>query len=162
MSSKKRIINYNYLNCIQTNGSVIKLFDSISNNFITNTTYYLNFNLMGTNLKKKSFLKTNNYFFFYFNKKKNNYFNFFNKHFLKKLINFSDNWYDSKPYNNNTFFLKKIVIFNFEKKDKKSKIKKKIKELFINKECVIFNNLFIIKILNKFSKKIMFNSFFNI
>lgn len=161
MFSKKRIINYNYLNCIQTNGSVIKLFDSISNNFITNTTYYLNFNLMGNNLKKQSFLKTNNYFFSYFNKKKNNYFNLFNKHFLKKKINFSDNWYDSKPYNN-TFFLKKIVLFNFEKKDKKGKTKKKIKQLFINKECVIFNNLFIIKILNKFSKKIMFNSFFNI
>ena len=159
MLSKKRIINYNYLNCIQTNGSVIKLFDTISNNFITNTTYYSNFNLM--DLKKQSFLKTSNYFFSYFNKKKNNYFNFFNKHFLKEIINSSDNWYDSKHYNN-SFFLKKTVIFNFEKKDKKGKIKKKIKQLFINKECVIFNNFFIIKILNKFSKKIMFNSFFNI
>ena len=64
MFFKKRINNYNYINNIQANGSVIKLFDSISNQFLTNTTFYLKFK--DKIFKNNSFLKIRNFFFFFF------------------------------------------------------------------------------------------------
>ena len=162
MLFKKRIINYNYVNNIQTNGSIIKLFDSISSNFLTNTTFYLKF--IKLNYKNNLFLKIKN-FFFYRSKKKNNLnLLYFQNNYLKNNYNYI--------YFENTMFKNKKLFFNREKKKKKKNrreldLKKEVKKkkkffLNISKQCAIYNNVFILNILNKFKKKIINNIFFNI
>jgi len=155
MFFKKKINNYNYVICIQTNGSVIKIFDSISYSFVTNLSYYLKFYLSSINYRHNPFLKLNLLFLPFFIRNKANYFYLFNLFFSKKLMY---NNIDLKNFYKNvivsSILFRNNLIFNLNTN--------KENVLSNNKECAIFNNLFILKILNNYNKKIISNFFFNI
>lgn len=136
MLFKKRITHYNYLNCIQNNGSIIKHFEISSSIFTINRTYYLKF--IDSTFKNHSFLKLINSFDSSFFISLNN----------KILLNSKLHKYLNLKKMNYLFKLNYHQI-NFNK---------------VNKDYIplVFNNVFILEILKKYNKKIILNSFFNI
>jgi hypothetical protein len=138
MFFKKRITYYNYLNCIQNNGSIIKNFERSSYSFTINRTYYLKF--LDSTFKNTTFLKLINSFQSSFLISLNN----------KLLLNSKIDKFINIKKSNCFFTLSNHKMFFYINKINKAYIP------------LVFNNLFILKILKKHNKKLLFNYFFNL
>lgn len=159
MIFKKRIINYNYLNNIQANGSVVQLYETLSYRFVTNSSFYFNF--LPEKIIIKDYLKKINFFLHYFLNSNILYLKKFNTFFINNKLYFSS--------------LKKIKINKIYKRlfdiilgtstisfyKDKDKVYKKNKSNVSNEHFVL-NNFFILKLLESYHNNSIYNAFFNI
>lgn len=135
----------NYINVIQANGSMIKVYDKLIHYFRISGVYYKNF--INNNFKT---LCTNTYGFFEYNINilPATFFTLFSYYFIKKRKKVV------YVHMNSELYLKNKSLFFKETYQNKS--------TFLLKDNIIYNNHFIISIIGMYQRHVLNSIFFNI
>ena len=160
---KQLIINNKYIDNIQSNGSVIIVFDYFSYDFTVNEVHFFNFFLLDLNNFTDYFLRWDNLFNYFFSAD----FYYFNIFHLDYLVNNNLNLLDQNSYE-----LKELKFFfdvNISNKETNAVILFNLNtSIFFNKYCFFFdiiytyNNFDILKFILFYSQKVISNIFYNI